>query len=396
MSAQETPVVVTPPPPSNDPGAKGLLVRWTPADPAALSVGVDFAGIASKARFLVAVGARGDDEQSVIWASPDETNWAVAYSPEEGGAAMDLAAVAAGSAGFVVVGSYPTSISESGDISSTGAVYISTDGVSWKPAHSELFVDQTLDGAAVSGSNYVVFSAEGAIFGSADGGVTWHPVDSTPGVAPHGPIVAVTQDDSTIWALAADGRDLSTASRRLEVWRSLDGLSWERTGTIEGAHADQAWIAHGPSGLSVVTAFYNRNPRLWDAFQSADGVSWQRAPSSPADVTDLLGTYAGFVAVGHYNLGAGCALDETDDVGVTWTSVDGLLWRHMPEKGWKGHEVQVVGESGSSLVGLGVDRTYDYGDGGRLWTAPLPGPPKDLAPQPSPTPEPTPALGCGS
>ena len=80
---------------------------------------------------------------------------------------------------------------------------------------------------------------------------------------------------------------------------------------------------------------------------------------------------------------------------MTWTSVDGVLWRQMPRKGWKGHEVQVVGQSGSTLVGFGVDWAFDYGDGGSLWIAGLPGPPQDLAPAPSPTPKPTPAAGCG-
>ena len=115
-SPHETSGFVTPPPPSNDPGANGLVVRWTPAEADALSSAVRFSSIASRARSLVALGER-DVDGPAIWTSPDETNWKVAYfGPDDGASVIQLAAVAAGSAGFIAVGSYDTVIAGTEDV----------------------------------------------------------------------------------------------------------------------------------------------------------------------------------------------------------------------------------------------------------------------------------------
>lgn len=101
--------------------------------------------------------------------------------------------------------------------------------------------------------------------------------------------------------------------------------------------------------------------------------------------------------MGHYNTGGGCVIVETDDVGVTWTSVDGLLWREMPEEGWKAREVQVVSQNGGTLIGLGVDyKRFDTDkNSGLAWTFGLPSSASDQGSPPPPTPEPTPDEGCG-
>ena len=392
-----TPVETATVPPTATPtsngggGTVGLVVHWKPAANSGVGAASDFEEVASRDGVLVAVGRGGENDDPYIWTSSDGSTWSVATwtaNPEEN---IWFSAVTATHSGFVVVGTDSQA--------PNGVAYLSTDGTNWERVDSDAFIGRYLDRVSTSGSNYVVFTEaaggqEASVITSADGGHSWQVADTPSASHVASGLLDVTQDGTSIWALAGEMTGTSRAS--LELWRSNDGTTWELVGDIRGTDdAERAWLAQGPGGFSVIASRYHHNTSIWSAFQSADGVSWQPAAQNPTDVTDLVATYAGFVAAGHYNLGQGCALDETQDVGVTWTSVDGIIWRQMSEKGWKGREIQVVGLSGQTLAGLGVDLTQDFGQGGSLWTAGLPKPPQDLAPSPSPTPAPTPIAGCG-
>lgn len=346
----------------------------------------EFTGTAAADGRIVAVGWAEDS--AGIWTSADGRKWERAVF--HGASSLTLlAAVVAGGPGFVAVGwEYPT-----------GFVAISADGQTWERVDDAMFADQDLNRIGAVDGRLVVFSGgDGAgVFTSSDGRV-WQQSDDTTAQDVADGLVALTGDGSTLWAFSRDGNEPRQNRQLIEVWRSNDGMTWTQVGQIEGSGGTQlARAASGESGVVLVANVNQRGTYPWLTWYSADGVTWQAAGNSPTNIDDVLAGQAGFVAVGHYNTGQGCALIETDDVGVTWTSVDGLTWRQMPEQGWNGREVQVMARNGRTLIGLGMDwnRFYNDESGGAVWTTALPGAAVDDAPPPGPTVEPTPGPGCG-
>lgn len=382
-AATESPEATISPTPEGTPGTigekKGLIVIWSQAPGSGISTASNFAAVASANGNLVAIG-ESQDFLSRVWTSSDGLKWAPADFPDSD---RQLASVAAGGPGFVIVGS--------------DVVWLSPDGQSWERIDADAFAGQSLSRVGAAGGRLVAFSQEGGVFTSADGR-TWDSSSDPTAQTVAAGLMALAGDGSTLWAFSRDMAEPRQNRQAILVWRSDDGETWTQTGRIDGSEgASSSWAAGGPNGLVFISNAYLHNTSAWQTFYSADGTAWVPSEQSPTDITDVISTEAGFVAVGHYNTGQGCAISETDDVGVTWTSVDGITWRHMPEHGWKGREVQVVDQSGSTLVGLGVDWNlyYDEQNSGILWTFELPTPAEDLAPSPSPTPAPTPAAGCG-
>jgi hypothetical protein len=393
-AATESPTVAPSPTPEGTPAPigekKGLIVVWDQVPGSGISDSSGFSDVASANGALVAVGASGQNSYSGVWTSSDGLNWTAADFPDSGNVSIQLAAVTAGGPGFVVVGSDYSGIGG-------GVVWLSADGQSWERIDADVFANQTLSRVGVAGDRLVAFSLEGGVFTSADGR-TWESSSDPAAQTVAAGLLALVGDGSSLWAFSRDAAEPRQNRQTILVWRSDDGETWTQTGTIDGSEgASSAWAAAGANGLVVISNAYLHDTSVWQTFYSTDGSTWVPSEQTPTDVTDVISTEAGFVAVGHYNTGQGCALIETDDVGVTWTSVDGITWRHMPERGWNGREIQVVGRSGSTLAGLGVDWNLYYDDksSGVLWTFELPAPVEDLAPSPSPTPEPTPPVGCG-
>ena len=393
-SATESPEAALSPPPEGTPGTigekKGLIVVWDQVPGSGISDSSGFSDVASANGVLVAVGQSGQDFYSGVWNSSDGLNWTAPDFPDSGNASIQLAAITAGGPGFVVVGSDYSGIGG-------GVVWISTDGQSWERIDADVFANQTLSRVGVAGDRLVAFSLEGGVFTSADGR-TWESSSDPAAQTVAAGLLTLVGDGSTLLAFSRDTAEPRQSRQTILVWRSDDGSIWTQTNKIDGSEgASSAWAAAGPNGLVVISNAYLHQTSVWQTFYSADGTTWTPSEQSPTDITDVISTEAGFVAVGHYNTGQGCAIIETDDVGVTWTSVDGITWRHMPEHGWNGREIQVVDQSGSTLAGLAVDWNlyYDNKNSGILWTFELPTPADDLAPSPSPTPEPTPVAGCG-
>lgn len=398
-SESATPPTDTPAPATATPTAEatanvigqqnGLIVDWNEVADSGIASAVTFNAVASANGTLVAIGEAGQDFQSRVWVSKGGRSWTEADFPDSDSFQVQLSSVAAGGPGFVIVGS---------DYSApAGVVWLSSDGQSWERIDADAFTDQSLSKVGMAGGRLVAFSDEGGVFTSADGR-NWDPSADASAQTVAAGILALGGDGSTLWAFSRDTDEPRENRQQIEVWRSDDGQAWTQIGTIEGSNgASGAWAAGGPGGFVVISNAYLHDTSVWQAFYSADGSTWEPAEQNPTDITDVLSTAAGFVAVGHYNTGTGCALIETDDVGVTWTSVDGITWRHMPEKGWNGREVNVVVQSGTTLVGMGTDwnRFYDNKDAGTLWAFDLPIAAEDLAPAPSTTPEPTSAPGCG-
>ena len=83
----------------------------------------------------------------------------------------------------------------------------------------------------------------------------------------------------------------------------------------------------------------------------------------------------------------GCVVDPAQSRVLTWTSVDGHVWREMPEQGGLGREIDQLFVSGRTLIGVGVD-WLDSSSSGIVWHAPLPNVASDNAPPPSPIDKP--------
>jgi hypothetical protein len=361
------------------PGGVGLVVDWQQAPDPGLGRATGFAGVVAANGLLVAVGDAGDDFQTTAWSSSDGLQWQGA--PVGGGLTL-LSDIAPGGPGFVAVGwEFPS-----------GFIATSADGLNWQAVDEPAFADHSFAWVGSSVGGLVVFDDSGGAFTSPDGTIWQESDDPSIGAVADG-LLDLVQDGSTLWAFSrAEDGDL------IEVWRSDDAMAWTQVGTIDGSQGSQSVSAAvGPHGMVVVALIEQDAVFEALAWQSADGATWTPALNTPTDIDDVIAVAAGFVAVGHYNVGEGCALIETDDVGVTWTSVDGLAWRQMPEDGWQGREVSVLGQVDGTLIGLGVDWNEFYdgdGDSGTLWTAPLPAAATDTAPIPSPGAQPEPSPGC--
>lgn len=368
----------------------GLVVNWQEVADPGLGVVIGVTAAASANGRIVVVGDSTEDFLPAIWWSTDGTTWQLAVWPDGSNNSLALTGVTAGGPGFVALGS---------DYESGAAVtYASTDGSSWQRGD-----DIDLDGQSVyllgaAGTNVVAFADSGTVFTSSDG-LSWDPVLDAPSVEVGNGLLDVAAYNGSLWAFSLATGAAEGDREPVDVWRTDDGISWVRLGTVpDSVGALDARTAVGPKGLVLVADIDREDRFVWVAWQSADGASWQPAVNNPTEITDILADEAGFIAVGHYNSGGGCAIDETENVGVTWTSVDGITWRQMPEDGWLGREVEVLGLIGRTLVGVGIDWNLLYnedgGDNGLAWTADIPQSAQDDLPPPAPTPEPTAPPGC--
>ena len=388
-----TPSATPSQPPSTTPTAtsgssgqtNGLIVNWQTVDNPGLGLVYGFDGVASAGGTMVAIGEAGQDLTNGVWSSTDGRTWTAADFPDAA-TGVGLSAVAAAGPGFVIVGqNFDTS---------AGLVYLSADGHSWTRIDSDVLAGKSLTWVGGINGAVVAFSDDSHAFTSTDG-QTWQAASDPSAATVAKGLMALKGDGTALWAVR-NNQDQSK-SGQLEVWRSTDASTWSQVASLDGsAGATGAWVASGPAGVVVIANTYRHNTPGWPTWSSLDGTNWQPASHDPSNITDVISTAAGFVAVGHYNTVGGCAIDETNDVGVTWSSIDGIQWRQMPEKGWKAREIQVVAQNGTDLIGLGVDFKvyFNSGDSGIQWVFPLPISAEDQAPSPSPTPAPTPVQGC--
>ena len=389
-TAEPTASPTAEPTPSPEPTAtaiaqrEGLIVDWRQMPDAGLDQATSFAGIAAADGLYLAIGDAGDDFQSTAWTSDDGLHWAGAPF----GTGLTLpAAITSAQPGFIVVGwEFPG-----------GYVAISPDGVTWQRVDDPIFAEQDLRWVGTIGTATIAFTDAGAAFATSDA-QTWEAALDPGTLDVADGLLGLTSDGEALWAFSLDGDEPRANRRLVEVWRSTD-LTWTQVGVLADSQGAQSIVSSGgPNGLVAIAQVQRHNDYGWATWYSVDGSAWQAATNSPRDIVDVLADQAGFVAVGYYNVGQGCALIETDDVGVTWTSVDGSVWRQMPEDGWMGREIHALALNGRTLIGLGIDWNEHYdgaGDSGVLWTAELPEAALDEAPLPSPAPTPEPGGSCG-
>jgi hypothetical protein len=371
------------------PGA-GLAVNWSEAPSPGFGVVQDMTGAAYANGRVVVIGDATDEFLPGIWASDEGRTWQAANFPDSQSNDLQLTAVTAGGPGFVAFAqNYDTS---------SAIAYASSDGLTWQRSDDPDFEDQFVFNLDSVGSTVVAASDNGILLTSTDG-INWNPATDVNAVAIAEGVMDFASYNGTLYAFVIDF-NAPDDQQPISIWSTQDAVNWTRLGSIAGTEGViDASVAIGAKGMVVLSEVDQGDFFGWQAWQSADGVTWQPAVNTPSEITDVIADQSGFVAVGSYNLAGGCAIDETENVGTTWTSADGLKWRELSSPGWVARQIQALGFSGRTLVGVGIDWNLKYseppGDSGRAWTADLPDSATDDAPPPAPTPEPTPLPDCG-
>jgi hypothetical protein len=213
----------------------------------------------------------------------------------------------------------------------------------------------------------VIASPEGVIaFGSPDrfesrNGPAWFAVPATLDLLTE----SMTSGLALGEMLLAVGSVRSTSSRDAAVWRSLDGLTWERLGEEAlSADGDESMvdIATGQSGYVAVGyagSSQSDEPRLGSIWYSSDLASWERTEfATGADDPDGLRGVA--YGNGRYvTVGAG-----------VWTSTNGRDWNEVSVPEVERLNTVRHTDVGFVAVGVGPDESVVVlsSPDGEVWT----------------------------
>jgi hypothetical protein len=333
----------------------------------------DIRGSARQGNRFVIVGGHnagsGDEatREPAIWWSDNATTWHSAALPagyEANGCC--LTGVAAGGPGFVAVGDGPP--------------LWSTDGLTWTLGSATgLAATSRLISVGASPTGVIAVGyddADNSIAFESGDGKTWSDAPAT----------AQLLDSSVVLFANAGGDLLGFAIRptadagQTVVWH-MQGIGvWQQLGTIDGAvqaaaYGSKGWLAVGDGA----------------AWLSPHGVNWTLAPTAPKGYADAAVVDAsGFVVVNEI-IPPGCVIDESQVVGQTWTSVDGLDW-HKMKLDWTGRWLNALFTLDRTLVGVG--QAHETTEFGFVRTAQVPGGTLASGPAPTPVPTPTPNKGC--
>lgn len=314
------------------------------------------------------------DADGAVWRSPDGLEWARVEAPAlEGPGDQRLFDVAVGPAGVVAVGVDGES----------AAVWTSPDGATWqRVAHDEIIFggpgDQRAEavttvpggggGWLAVGTDGGVSDGDAAVWRSSDG-ASWERVVDGGALGGQGSQIAfdVVAGPGGFIAVGTDG-EVATG------WTSADGTSWTEqalggSGVAVGLGAgDAGLVAVGSSpgdGLDAV---------VW---RSPDGLSWERdegeALAGPLD-QELAAVAIGeamTVAVGRTNVGGG------DDAAV-WSSTEGSPWLRSAhdEELFGGDQAQRmvdVAVEGTTAVAVGWSGSSPASRDAAVWVSDLRG-----------------------
>ena len=302
-----------------------------------------------------------------IWWSDDATTWHAATLPSGYEQGCCFTGVAVGGPGFVAVGE--------------GKPIWSTDGQTWTAATANgLPASSSLISVGASPTGMIAVGYDDndndIAFESGDGKV-WSDAPSTAQLLGSSDIVFASGGDG----LLAFAIEPTSGAGQTVVWQ-MEGIGvWRRLATIDGAVQTASF---GPKGWLAASD--------GAAWLSPHGVNWTTAPTAPKGYADAaIGDTSGFVVVSEI-IPPGCAIDESEIVGQTWTSVDGLDW-HKMKMTWTGRWMNALFDMGATLVGVG--QAHETTEFGFVRTAELPAGPLAAAPPPTPAPTATPNEGCG-
>lgn len=300
-----------------------------------------------------------------IWASTDGINWSLAWRGQN--------------PPFYIVPGGP------GFVAWSSGLLLSKNGHKWTSANAgvpqRLLKSPFTQLGSVAGV-VVAFPGSGHGYWSADG-LNWNAI--APGSGPDGPMT-MAGDGTRLWALTG-GWDYRTGTGRpVEVWVTEDGRTWTKSAQLPNSHRVSGLsAAFGPRGGVVIAGA--------KAWFSADDVHWHVATNTPTltkqgrdSVNAVVADASGFIVTAEREQ-PGCVINPAQGHSLTWTSVDGDIWRNLSGKGVLGREIDELFISGRTLLGVGIDWSHDQ-PSGAVWRAQLPNVASDNAPPPIPLPKP--------
>ena len=171
--------------------------------------------------------------------------------------------------------------------------------------------------------------------------------------------VVATEDGFV--ALGVASEDADAIGERVLAWASPDGLEWQsavvRVPTKSGFEVAVTRVADGPDGLLALGTFIGQGrggQRLW---RSADGLKWERAKLPAANGrtwTSVVSVPQGYLLLGQ----------SISGVAYNWHSADGTTWERLlgtPQL----YDVAVSGAG--ALVGMGYEDLWRSPKGLRGW-----------------------------
>jgi hypothetical protein len=351
---------------------------------------------------ILNVDTQGDGPQ--VWISADGLHWGAAAVPDlrkttPSDDALSLRSIAVGGPGLVAVGEFDDTL----DNTSTSVVWTSVDGRSWNlGADPSMTQGVGLQWVGSAGGTLIAFGAEmdGGVYKPEDwtstDGLHWQVGSSASAAQVANGLIDLESADGALTAFVGPPTDTNgnfLNGKSIAVWRATGVGDWQQVGSLPGSTSPEVDVAHGPLGW-IATSNGATTSLTW---LSADGATWQAAGEPPPVGPEggLVVDSSGFIGVGFRNTSLGCVSEDKDNIGETWTSSDGRLWRQMPEEPqFKGATIQTVFVRDRTLIGLGLDSSVKPAPS-VVWTAQLPAASTAAGPTPVPSEKPVSGGGCG-
>ncbi len=263
----------------------------TPSGPAGLG---DMAGFGSGIIAAGSIGYPCSNGRAAVFTSSDGIHWSAIDLPAPStGQSFSAGLIAAGPAGYVVLGGYDGCVGGSGAIASAAPLnapllWHSTDGQHWTsvrfPESSVNLVTLVAGGPGflIGGDRHVGSRLDAAIWTSRDG-VTWtaaNPLPDNQGMGSGGPmqVNAIAAGPDRI--LAISGRTGYEPQGR--IWSSQDGITWQKVADLSASDPRVYRVAWTPAGF-VMAALAGDTPGESTIIvrSSPDGASWTTLFSLP-------------------------------------------------------------------------------------------------------------------
>ena len=287
---------------------------------------------------VVAIGRI--DDRPASWSSPDGLTWTAQTSAFPGtvdGNDVSVTAAVATSDGWLAVGrADPRCNINCGLDPRRALVWTSTDGLDWvRVADQDAFAKAAMTGVTRTSVGYIAVGFaddHAAVWTSAEGSI-WSRVPDSP------PFRELPSPDPSRWTqmtAVASGHGVTVAVGR-----------------------DGPGGAHGPAGR----AWWSVDGRVWS---KADGEAFQVAGDLSVDLSDVIATPGGFLAV------AGSHGACTSGI---WTATDGSFWRCEATDALSGSMTAYAGAASDTVeIVVGLDSSREPGvEGypGAVWVTSL-------------------------
>lgn len=210
-----------------------------------------------------------------------------------------------------------------------GVAWHSADGSRWS-IDSPLPPNTILQAVAADANRYVAVGLNGksATAWSSTDGLSWQPTTSSDAFAATPlRLTSVIHWSGGFVAGGFEGDEFGSATAAA-FWISTDGLTWQRAPDTPALRDARAWsiAAGGPGLIAVGTPGPTAGPGPAVVWTSRDGLQWTRVPSSPVFEGARIRAIANVPGIGLIAVGEELA----GDVAAVWRSPDGLTWTRAP------------------------------------------------------------------